>query len=80
MVTMLHLYALWKGESMKRLYWLFQSLFNPVYRDEYNRLGEGEYLANHGVGNSEKVKDINTIDGYRMGKVLSKLDKQLKHE
>lgn len=53
---------------MKRLYWLIQSLFNPVYNDEYRRLGEGEYLAKHGVGN--EVKEIK-------GKAVIELQKHL---
>ena len=57
---------------MKRLYWLIQSLFNPVYNDEYRRLGEGEYLAKHGVANEDKVHMIE-------GEAVIKLDKHLKH-
>jgi len=34
---------------MKRLYWLILSMISPAYNDEYNRLGEAEYLARHGA-------------------------------
>lgn len=60
---------------MKRLYWLMQSLFNPVYNDEYRRLGEGEYLAKHGVGNEVNKPDIKMVEG----KALVQLSKHLKH-
>lgn len=58
---------------MKRLYWLIQSLFNPVYNDEYKRLGEGEYLAKHGVFNGVNKPDIHMIEG----EAIRKLDKHL---
>ena len=59
---------------MKRLYWLIQSLFNPVYNDECRRLGEGEYLAKHGVANETK-EDYKMIEG----EAVIKLQKHLKH-
>ena len=59
---------------MKRLYWLIQSIFNPVYNDEYRRLGEGEYLAKHGVANEEN-EHIRMIEG----EAVIKLQKHLKH-
>lgn len=34
---------------MKRIYWLILAHLNPVWNDELRRLGEGEYLAKHGV-------------------------------
>jgi len=59
---------------MKRLYWLIQSLFNPVYEDERREYGTGEYLARHGIANS--IDDqVHMIEG----ESLVKLDKHLKH-
>lgn len=60
--------------TMKRLYWLIQSIFNPVYSDEYRQYGEGEYLARHGVANEVSEK-FNMIEG----NAVIKLDKHLKH-
>ena len=60
---------------MKRLYWLIQSLFNPVYNDECRRLGEGEYLAKHGIANEIDRPDIRMIEG----KAVIQLQKHLKH-
>lgn len=53
---------------MKRLYWLIMSLFDPVYSEEYRKLGEGEYLAKHGVANDIK-DDIKMIEGEAIKKL-----------
>lgn len=60
---------------MKRLYWLILSMISPVHNDEYNRLGEGEYLASHGVFNDIQKPDIHMVEG----EAVIKLQKHLKH-
>lgn len=60
---------------MKRLYWLLLTYFSPAHNDELNRLGEGEYLAKHGVCNEINKPDIQMIEG----KAIIKLDKHLQH-
>lgn len=53
---------------MKRIFWLILAHLNPVWNDELRRLGEGEYLAKHGVYTEVKIIE---------GEAIVKLDKHL---
>jgi len=57
---------------MKRLYYLFLTLVSPAHNDEYNRLGEGEYLASHGVMSEDRPKMI-------QGEAIVRLSKHLQN-
>jgi len=54
---------------MKRLYYLFLTLVSPAHNDEYNRLGEVEYLAKYGAIEWKEVE----------GEAVVKLQKHLHH-
>ena len=58
---------------MKRLYWLILTLISPAHNDELVRLGEGEYLAKHGVSNEIEKPDIHMIEGEAVIKLLKHL-------
>lgn len=58
---------------MRKLYWLILSMISAAHNDEYNRLGEGEYLASHGVANEIEKPDIRMIEG----EAVIKLQKHL---
>ncbi len=58
---------------MKRLFWKLLTYISPAHNDELNRLGEGEYLAKHGIANEVK-EDYKVIEG----EAVIKLQKHLK--
>lgn len=59
---------------MNKLFWKLLTYISPAHNDELNRMGEGEYLAKHGIFNEiDDMKGIHTIEGQAVIKLLKHL-------